>query len=64
MLVVVALNNLKTPLAKLAPLYNMNALVAVLLGLVLFGEHAEVSVVRLLAGAALIIGGATLVASA
>lgn len=52
------------PLGKLAPLYNTNALVTVVLALVIFAEWREVSVPKLLAGAALIIAGATLVSRA
>ena len=53
-----------TPLAKLAPLYNMNTLVVVLLALVFLAEAREVAVPRLLLGTALILGGASFVARA
>lgn len=61
-LVEVALNAYHAPLAKLAPLYNMNTLVVVLLALVVFAEWEEVSPLKLLIGTALIIIGGTLVA--
>jgi uncharacterized membrane protein len=63
-LVVVALTRFGAPLAKLAPLYNMNALIAAALALVLFREHTQVDTVRLLGGALLVVGGAALVATA
>jgi hypothetical protein len=63
-LVVYTLTRSGVPLGKLAPLYNTNALVTVLLALVVFAEYQEVSVPRLLGGAALIVAGATLVAKA
>lgn len=62
--VVVGLERFGAPLSKLAPLYNLNTLVVVLLALVLFAESREVNVPRLLGGAALIMAGAALVARA
>lgn len=62
--VVVGLTRLGAPLSKLAPLYNLNTLVVVLLALALFAESREVNVGRLLAGAALIMAGGALVARA
>lgn len=62
--VVLGLTRYGTPLAKLAPLYNLNTLVVVLLALALFAESREVDVARLLAGAAFIVVGAGLVAKA
>ena len=47
-------------MSVLVPLYNMNTLVAVGIGLVLLGEWRDVSVWRLLAGAALIVAGGVL----
>ncbi len=44
----------------IVPLYNMNTLVAVGIGLVLLGEWQGVNVWRLLAGAALIVAGGVL----
>ncbi len=63
-LVVYALDRLGAPLAQLAPLYNTNALVAAVIALVVFREHASVDVVRVLGGALLVVAGAALVASA
>ncbi len=62
--VILGLDRFGAPLAKLAPLYNLNTLVVVLLALVLFAESREVNVPRLLAGAALIVAGGALVAKA
>lgn len=61
-LVAVALVKYSAPLSRLVPLYNMNTIVAVLIALVVFSEWKDVSVVKLLAGALLIIAGGTLVA--
>ncbi|NJM85371.1 MAG: hypothetical protein HC839_04230 [Leptolyngbyaceae cyanobacterium RM2_2_21] len=63
-LVAVGLTYYGTPISKLVPLYNMNTLIAVLLGLLLFAEWQDISVVKLLLGAVLIGGGGVLVASA
>lgn len=62
--VVLGIDRYGAPLAKLAPLYNLNTLVVVLLALVLFAESRQVDVARLLGGAALIMAGAALVARA
>lgn len=62
--VILGLDRFGAPLSKLAPLYNLNTLVVVLLALVLFAESREVNVLRLLGGATLITAGATLVARA
>jgi drug/metabolite transporter (DMT)-like permease len=62
--VIVGLGRFGAPLSKLAPLYNLNTLVVVLLALVLFAESREVNAPRLLAGAALIVAGGALVARA
>ena len=64
LLVLVAMVKFRAPLAKLAPLYNMNPLIVSVLALVLFAEAREVAVVRLLAGAVLIVAGGILVARA
>ncbi|MGP1375274.1 MAG: hypothetical protein ACTS3T_20765 [Almyronema sp.] len=63
-LVAIALTRYSTPISKLVPLYNMNTLVAVMLGLLLFAEWQSISVVKLLIGAVLIVVGGVLVASA
>ncbi|MEZ4386907.1 MAG: hypothetical protein R3D98_04910 [Candidatus Krumholzibacteriia bacterium] len=52
------------PLARLAPLYNMNTLVVVVLALAVFGEFRDLAVGKLLAGTALIMVGGVLVANA
>jgi uncharacterized membrane protein len=49
---------------SLTPLYNMNVLVTVVLGLLLFAEYRDVHVVRLLGGTILLMAGALLVAGA
>lgn len=63
-LVAVGISQYAAPLAKLAPLYNMNTLVVVVLALVVFAEFKDVDVSKLVAGAALIVVGGTLVANA
>lgn len=62
--VMVGLSRFGAPLSKLAPLYNLNTLVVVLLALALFAESRDVNVMKLLSGAALIMLGAVLVARA
>lgn len=52
------------PISKLVPLANMSTLVAVVLGLVLFGEHAKLNLGYLLSGATLIVVGGILVSRA
>ena len=51
-------------ISQLAPLYNMNFLVTVLLGLLIFSEFRDVEVPRLLAGGLLILLGGWVVSSA
>jgi hypothetical protein len=46
------------------PLYNMNVLVTVILGLPLFAEYRDLHVVRPVSGTSLLIAGALLVAGA
>lgn len=46
------------------PLYNMNVLVTVILGLLLFAEYRDLHVARLLGETSLPIAGALLVAGA
>lgn len=62
--VVLGLTRYAAPLAKLAPLYNLNTLVVVVLALVVFAEFRDVAVTKLVAGAALIVVGGALVANA
>lgn len=61
-LVAIALARFKAPIAQLVPLYNMNTLVGVLLGLWIFAEWQGLNVPYLLIGSVLIIIGGTLVA--
>ncbi len=63
-LTLVALGRLGASISQLTPLFNMNTLVVVLLGLWLFKEHRHVRSAPLVIGAALVILGAVLVARA
>ncbi len=63
LLVAMAINQYKTPLAVLAPLYNMNTLVTVIGALFIFSEWKDVNVVKLVIGSLMIIGGGVLVSS-
>lgn len=63
-LVALGLSRYAVPVAKLAPLYNANTVVVVLLGMLLFAEYREVSVPRLLLGVLLVVSGATVAARA
>jgi hypothetical protein len=60
-LVGIALVKYKISIAKLSPLYNMNTLVTVSLGLLLLSEWKEVHTVKLLIGAMMITLGGILV---
>ena len=51
-------------ISQLSPLYNLNILVTVLLGLIIFSEFRDVQVPRLLAGASLFLVGGWLVSGA
>ncbi len=62
-LVSMALTRYSTPLSRLAPLYNMNTLLVVLLSLWLYSEWKNVQVLPLLIGALLIVIGGALVAN-
>lgn len=59
-----AINRFNTPLGKLAPLFNMNTLVTVLLALWIFSEWKQVRVPHLLIGSLLIVIGGMFVAKA
>jgi transporter family protein len=63
-LVALGLTRYAVPVARLAPLYNANTVVVVLLGLLMFAEYREVSLARLTIGVALVVGGTTVVARA
>ncbi len=58
----IALRRFDAQISQLVPLYNMNTLVAVLLGLVIFAEWRHVDAFKLLAAAILIVGGGILAA--
>ena len=57
-----ALGSFGTPIAKLVPLYNMNTLFAVALGLLFFAEAAQLNLFKLFLGATFIAVGGILVA--
>ncbi|MEM1254798.1 MAG: hypothetical protein AAGI69_20365 [Cyanobacteria bacterium P01_H01_bin.21] len=62
--VVLGLLKYQAPLAKLAPLYNMNTLVTSGLALIIFAEWRTVNLLQFLIGAGLIIAGGILVSGA
>jgi hypothetical protein len=62
--VVIALYRYEAALSKLAPLYNTNTLVAIVLSLIIFAEWQQVDLVKLLGGAVLIVLGGILVSLA
>jgi uncharacterized membrane protein len=64
MCIALALGRYDARISQLVPLYNMNTLVAVALGLAVLGEWREVNVWQLLAGAALAVTGGVLAATA
>jgi transporter family protein len=51
-------------IAQLTPLYNMNVLITVVIGLAAFAEYRDLHTLRLLGGTALLLVGGVLVASA
>ena len=57
-------STLKIPVSVIAPLTNSNALVALALSAVAFGEWRDLDMARVLLGTGLIIAGATVVSSA
>jgi drug/metabolite transporter (DMT)-like permease len=61
--VAIALFKYNVPLSKLAPIYNMNTLLTVVLGLIVYSEWKEVNVIKLLIGAVLVMVGGVLVAN-
>ena len=63
-LVAFTLSKYATPISKLVPLYNMNTLVAVCIGLVVFAEWKDVHISKLIIGSVLVVIGGTLVANA
>lgn len=62
--VVIGLIEYEAPLAKLAPLYNMNTLVTSGLALIIFSEWKDVNPIQLLLGAGLIVIGGIIVSKA
>ncbi len=60
--VAIALSRYQMPISKLVPLYNMNTLVAVLLGLWLFSEWQDINLIKLIIGSILVVLGGMLVA--
>lgn len=63
-LIAVAQGSYGASVARIVPLFNMNTLVAVVLGFVVFAEWRGVNVPRLSVGAVLIVIGGSLVATA
>lgn len=59
-----ALLKYKTPISKLVPIFNMNTIIAVTLALIIFKEWGQVSILKLLLGAILVVIGGTLAALA
>jgi len=56
--IAIALNRYEANISQLVPLYNMNTLVAVLIGLVVFGEWKDLNLTRLLLATVLtVVGG-------
>lgn len=62
--ITIALIHFQAPISKLVPIYNMNALVAVILGLIVFSEWQDTNTLKLIGGAILVFAGASLVATA
>jgi len=62
--IALALGRYNGQISQLVPLYNMNTLVAVVLGLLIFAEWRHVDPVKLLVAAVLIVAGGVLAARA
>jgi len=62
--VAISLSRYGAQISQLVPLYNMNTLVAVILGLVIFAEWRDVDPWKLLAAAILIVAGGVLASRA
>ena len=58
-----ALSRYHMPIGKLVPIFNLNTLVAVSLGLLVFSEWKELNTLKLLVGAILVCIGGSLVAT-
>ena len=63
-LITLAIIRYQASIAQLSPLYNMNVLVAVGMGLLIFAEYSDLNVPRLLIGTLAIILGGWLVSGA
>lgn len=63
-LISVALINYEAAISQLTPLYNMNVLITVVLGLLIFAEYRDLQAGRLLIGTVLLVVGGLLVAGA
>jgi drug/metabolite transporter (DMT)-like permease len=59
-LVTIALSKYKMPISKLAPIFNMNTLVTVILGLLIFAESKDINVPKILVASVFIVIGGTL----
>lgn len=59
-----AVSTLNIPLSMLAPLTNTNALVAVVLSAIIFGEFQSLSLLKVISGTLLIVIGAGIVSTA
>ncbi len=59
--IAMAITKYGAPVSRLAPLYNMNTLIAVILGLVIYAEWKDLNIVPLLSGAFFIVIGGVLV---
>ncbi|MDX2226551.1 MAG: GRP family sugar transporter [Verrucomicrobiae bacterium] len=64
MMILYSINHYGVPVSKLVPLFNMNTLVAVVLGLLIFVEWKDVNLWQLGLGAILVTVGGILVARA
>lgn len=64
LLIQLALSNYSVEISKLVPLFNMNTLVAVLLGMLIFAEWSSLNLFTLILGALCITVGGILVALA
>ena len=62
--ITIALIYYQAPISKLVPIYNLNTLVAVIIGLIIFSEWQDTNAIKLVGGAILVIAGAGLVANA
>ena len=62
--IAIALRRYNGQISQLVSLYNMNTLVAVLIGLILLSEWQTVNIVKIVASSVLIIVGGVLAATA